>query len=252
MPAGSGPESSAVSQVIAVVDGAPLGVAPLTPADNSELEFVMRLPPQLLGGWLDVVGAETGQSLLEAEIDLASARGLRWGGWTLRGRRVSGSFRFEGPAAPEPGIAIPVDIRSGTALYGSCYAVPSSADPAVYEFATDVTALPPPKEAVEVVPHVGGIRVKDRLRVASQRARLCRLRRSARRGPRAGLGGGPGPAAPAADGGAACQRPPGGERTGRPHALRPAPSRAGRRALRLPDPVSAAACRWTATCASSW
>ncbi len=160
------PGLEAVGQVIALVDGVALGAAKVGSGGGTKLVFEVTLPPTVLGGSLDVVAAETGASLLEEEIDLGPPRGLRWGGWQLRGRRVSGAFGFDGPAAPDPTLAIPVDIRSGRALFGSCYAFPAAGG-AGYQFAADVTTLPPPHETVEVMPWVGGIPVKDRLRIAS-------------------------------------------------------------------------------------
>ena len=152
--------SSATSHVVLLVDGVPLATAPVVPgAHQNERWFELPLPAHVLGTMLDVVGAETGQSVLPAPFDLAAARGLRWQGWSLDGGQIEGRFTLEGPAAA-PGAAIPVDILSSDAWYGRAYALPG---PSGYRFATTVTHLPLPAEPALIMPRVGGIAVPDPL-----------------------------------------------------------------------------------------
>ncbi|GAC1337312.1 MAG: hypothetical protein NVSMB18_02040 [Acetobacteraceae bacterium] len=155
-----------VSQVVLLLDGRPLATAKTVPdGPDGALGFSLALPAHVLGGSVDVVAAETGRSVLAAEVDLNPLRGLRWDGWAMRGRRVTGSFGFEGPAAPVAGLALPVEIRSGSALFGSCYALPGPGERPVYRFTTEVNRLPPPNEDIEITPRIGGIPVRARLTV---------------------------------------------------------------------------------------
>ena len=148
-----------VTQVVLLVDGVPHGAAPALPAgDGRARRFALALPPHVLGTTLDVVAAETGRSVLEAPFDLAAARGLRWGSWSTRGMRITGSFSLDGPAAPEGDLAIPVEIVSGATLYGRAYAVPSGPQ-RLYRFATGIVLLPQANEPATITPRVGGIPV---------------------------------------------------------------------------------------------
>ncbi len=167
-------DAASVTQVVLTVDGVPQGAAPAAPvADGPGRRFALALPPHLLGSMLDVVAAETGRSVLDAQFDLAAARGLRWGGWSARGPRITGSFSLDGPAAPEGDLAIPVEIVSGATLYGRGFALPSAAEldraPGhTYRFTADLALLPQANEPAMLTARVGGIPAAKPLRITAR------------------------------------------------------------------------------------
>src|SRR3954452_7246117 len=145
------PERSGITQVVLTVDGVPYSAAPTRPVGDGELLFELPVPSALLGGALDVLAADTGRSVLETDLDLGASRGLQWLGWSMRGRRIKGSFRFDGPAAPAGDLAIPVEFLCGMDVFGRCFAVPEPEEGGghMYRFSGEITRLPPQSESVE-------------------------------------------------------------------------------------------------------
>ena len=133
-----------ITHVILLIDGVAHGGAPaLAGADGRTCSFELPLPGYVLGASLDVLAAHSGRSVLDAPFNLAAARALRWGGWSVKAARIEGEFSVVGAAAPDDDSAIPVEIMSDGALYCRAFALPSSeADEAgrPYRFAADVPA----------------------------------------------------------------------------------------------------------------
>ena len=160
------PEKSDVRQVLILVDGLKQGMAAAIPTEDGERRFEFALPAHILGGWLDVIAVETGRSVLADEVDLGAARGLRWGSWMVRGRRVSGNFGFDGPAAPDGSFAIPMEFVAEGTVYGQGFAMPERRGANLsYRFTVELNRLPPSREPIEISPRIGGIEVRQRLRV---------------------------------------------------------------------------------------
>lgn len=147
-----------------LLDRTPHSVLRTASLGDDVYAFEWTWPTHLVGGSLDVVAVETGRSVLDQEIDLARLRNLRWGGWALRGRRVTGQFALEGEA-PAPDLAIPVEFVSEGALFGRCFAEAISARH--YRFSGEVMRLPPPGGFVEITPRIGALPIDARLRVPS-------------------------------------------------------------------------------------
>ena len=164
------PERSGISQVVLLIDGMAYAAARTEPVgDGAELGYELPLPPTVLGGTLDVVAAETGRSVLERGIELAEKRGVEWLGWSLRGRRVRGSFRVDGPAAPTGDPPIPVEFRAGEDSFGRCFALKEMNPDGsrAYRFSSDIARLLPPGETIEITPDIGGIRLDETLLVSA-------------------------------------------------------------------------------------
>jgi len=162
------PDKGEVNQVTVTVDGVPQGMAATVPTeDGLDRCFELPLAAHVLGGWLDVIATETGRSVLAAEIDLSPYRGLRWGGWTIRGRRVMGSFSFEGAAPPDGTLALPVEIVCEGTIYGQGFASPERrpGGGVLYRFTVELNQLPPDRNPIEISPRVGGIPVHELLRL---------------------------------------------------------------------------------------
>jgi O-antigen biosynthesis protein len=166
---GDGPD---ITQVVLFVDGVAHGTAPAIPtADGPERTFDLPLPAYVLGTALDVMGAETGRSVLSAPFDLAAARELRWGDWSVQDARIEGNFTLAGPAAPEGNAVIPVDIMSGDVLYCRAFALPlphANGGGRHYQFAAEVPQLPPLNEPVQVTPRIGGVALSHLLTITAE------------------------------------------------------------------------------------
>jgi len=123
--------------------------------------LVWPMPHDLLGRLLDLVDPPSARSLIGGPIAFEPFRRVRWQGWRIERRAVTGRFVLEGPAAASM-LPIPIELSAGGHCYGRGFA---HADAGKYAFAVDLDRLPPGSEGVEIGPCLGTMLLAERLLV---------------------------------------------------------------------------------------